>query len=294
MNSDVVGRPIVVGLDASESARQAARWAADEAVRGHLPLKLVGAVHMPTPSYFGAVAIDVDFTGELAAETEHRLAEAQAGLAADHPEVDISTGVMAGLAIPALIEESKTARLLVLGSRGLGGFSGLVVGSTATALVAHGHCPIVVVRGTPQGGPVVVGVDGSPASEAAVAIAFEEASERGAELVAVHTWTEYTADGAYAAAHQFVVDWALVETQQQEELAERLAGWQEKYPDVRVRRVVTRDRPVRCLLNETTDAQLLVVGSRGHGGFTGMLLGSTSQALVYHANCPLLVARPPA
>jgi nucleotide-binding universal stress UspA family protein len=125
-----------------------------------------------------------------------------------------------------------------------------------------------------------------------VALAFEEASLRNAELVAAHTWTDYSSDSAYASASLVMVDWSRVENEQAEMLAERLAGWQEKYPDVTVRRVVARDRPVHHLLEQASGAQLLVVGSRGRGGFTGMLLGSTSHALIHHAPCPLLVARP--
>jgi nucleotide-binding universal stress UspA family protein len=124
-------------------------------------------------------------------------------------------------------------------------------------------------------------------------MAFEEASLRGADLVAVHTWTEFTSDTEYAYARQFTGDWDDVEADEREKLAVGLAGWQEKYPDVTVRQVVTRDRPVRCLLEHAADAQLVVVGSRGHGGFAGMLLGSTSQALIYHAPCPLLVVHAP-
>jgi len=138
----------------------------------------------------------------------------------------------------------------------------------------------------------VVGVDGSPTSEAAIAMAFEEASLRNVDLVAVHAWTDFSSDYSYAYAHQFLMDWNRVETEEQELLAQRLAGWQEKYPDVMVHRAVTRDRPVHHLLEHAAQAQLLVVGSRGRGGFSGMLLGSTSQALIYHAPCPLLVVRP--
>jgi nucleotide-binding universal stress UspA family protein len=139
---------------------------------------------------------------------------------------------------------------------------------------------------------VVVGVDGSPTSEPALAMAFEEAAMRGADLVAVHAWIEFTSDTAYATARQFLVNWDAVETRERETLAERLAGWQEKYPDVTVRRVVTGGQPTKRLLDQAVDAQLLVVGSRGRGGFAGMLLGSTSQALIHHAPCPLLVVRP--
>lgn len=113
---------------------------------------------------------------------------------------------------------------------------------------------------------------------------------RRVPLTAVHTWIDVPLAGVAGKAAEFV-DWAAVETQEREVLAQRLAGWQEKYPDVLVRRVVTRDRPVRHLLEHAANSQLLVVGSRGRGGFTGALLGSTSQALIYHATCPLIVAR---
>jgi nucleotide-binding universal stress UspA family protein len=187
--------------------------------------------------------------------------------------------------------------MVVLGSRGLGGFTGLLVGSTAVSLAAYGQCPVAVVRGRtladppPGSGPVVVGVDGSPTSEGAIEVAFDEASFRGVGLVAVHTWSDVTVGSAFDIA-AVSLDWQAVETDEQRLLAERLAGWQEKYPDVRVHRVVTRDRPVRSLLAQAGNAQLLVVGSRGRGGFAGMVLGSTSQALLHHAPCPVLVVRP--
>ncbi|MDX8034955.1 universal stress protein [Lentzea sp. BCCO 10_0856] len=191
-----------------------------------------------------------------------------------------------------LIEESRDARLMVLGSQGLGNVTGLLVGSTAIALAAHGKCPTVVIRGTSvPGGPVVVGVDGSPTSEAALAFAFEGASMRGCSLTAVMCWQDFMVESAYSAT-KFTVDWGQVEGEEQRLLAQRLAGWQEKYPDVQVHRVVLRDRPVRALMRYGAEAQLVVVGSHGHGGFAGMLLGSTSQALVHHVPCPLAIVRP--
>ncbi|HEX9337923.1 MAG TPA: universal stress protein, partial [Pseudonocardiaceae bacterium] len=237
--------------------------------------------------------MDQGYFDELEKSGRQQVADVRAEIAELHPDLAVHTEAIIADPVATLIAESRTAHLLVLGSRGLGGFTGILVGSTAIALVAQGRCPVAVIRGaTPADGPVVVGVDGSPASEAAVALAFEEASLRGVDLVAVHTWIEYSSDNAYAYARQFAVDWNAIETRERETLAERLAGWQEKFPDVAVRRIVTRDRPVSALLEHGADAQLLVVGSRGHGGFTGMLLGSTSQALIYHATCPLLVARP--
>ncbi|HVV20667.1 MAG TPA: universal stress protein [Pseudonocardiaceae bacterium] len=290
-SSDIVGTPIVVGIDGSESARHAARWAADEATRGHLPLRLVSAVFAALPGYAAGGDVSPDLIDELQTVGRQQVDDVRAELATSHPDVEVTTEVVFAPATPALIDESRAARMLVLGSRGLGGFTGILVGSHAVALAAHGHCPVAVIRDDPGTGPVVVGIDGSPASAAAVALAFEEASLRGADLVAVHTWSDHPWEAAYANV-PVPIDWDAVRTEEEQVLAERLAGWQEKYPDVSVRRDVAKDRPADHLLRVAASAQLLVVGSRGRGGFTGMVLGSTSQALVYHATCPLLVARP--
>jgi nucleotide-binding universal stress UspA family protein len=156
---------------------------------------------------------------------------------------------------------------------------------------------VAVIRGrhgtanVPESGPVVVGVDGSPASELAIAAAFEEASSRRAPLIAVHAWSDVTYEDFYGTV-RIVPQWESLEEDEERLLAQRLAGWQEKYPDVEIRRVLRRDRPRHALLEAAEKAQLVVVGSRGRGGFTGMLLGSTSQALVQHAGCPVLVVRP--
>ena len=227
---------------------------------------------------------------------EKVLAEVEAAIRRRHAELDISVDVHLASSVQTLVEQTHDARLLVLGSRGKGGFHGILVGSTAVALVTHGHCPVAVIRGQtddgapPTQGPVVVGVDASPTSEAALAAAFDEASWRGAELVAVHAWIEFSDDPTVTS--KYSPEWDVVRENEAEMLAERMAGWQEKSPDVTVRRVVTHHPVMEALLTHAGDAQLLVVGSRGHGGFAGMLLGSTSQALIYHASCPLLVVRP--
>jgi len=155
---------------------------------------------------------------------------------------------------------------------------------------------VAVVRAAPLGGwpadgPIVVGIDGSPASEEAIAFAFHEASLRGCELVAVHTWNEVFIDTELS-FERIAFDTTVLREHERELLAQRLAGWQEKYPDVRVHRVVEQNRPVRALLEHGADAQLILVGSRGRGGLAGTLLGSTSQALVHYAPCPLIIARP--
>jgi nucleotide-binding universal stress UspA family protein len=291
---------IVVGVDGSTSALNAVRWAVNEAAFRRVPLRLVhGAnVSVAAAAYFGRFSMPTSFFEAIEADGLRHLAEAEAAVRQAHPGLEVDVDLQSGDPVTVLIDLSQTARLIVLGSRGLGGFRGILVGSTAVALVAYGHCPVAVIRGwapdeAPQAeGPVVVGVDGSPTSEAAIAMAFEEASLRNADLVAVHTWLDYSSDYSYAYASQFLIDWDSVETEAQELLAQRLAGWREKYPDVTVQRVVSRDRPVHHLLEYAAQAQLLVVGSRGRGGISGMLLGSTSQALIYHSPCPLLVVRP--
>lgn len=292
MSDSVNGRPIVAGVDGSDSALDAARWAADEAARKGVPLRLVSVVQVPmTSGYLGDAGLSVDVLDGLRTESQRILDQTRSELAARQPNVDITTAVQVGPPIPTLIEESGAARLVVVGSRGLGGFRGMLVGSTAVALASRGACPVAVIRGGGQPtGPVVVGVDGSPASDAAVELAFEEASLRRAELVAVHTWLEHASDADLAIVES-ALNWDALTERGMESLAERLAGWAEKYPDVTVTRRVTRGRPIVNLLAAAADAQLLLVGSRGRGAFAGVILGSTSQALVYHAPCPLIVAR---
>jgi nucleotide-binding universal stress UspA family protein len=265
---------IVVGVDGSISALNAASWAANEAAFRRLPLHLLHAVNaaLSAAAYIGRFGAPTSFFEAIEADGRRHLAEAEAAVRQAHPGLEVDVDLQRGDPIPILINLSQTARLLVLGSRGLGGFSGILAGSTAVALVAHGHYAVAVIRGhapdeaPPTAGPVVVGVDGSPTSETAIAMAFEEASLRNADLVAVHTWLDYSSDSSYVYSPQFLIDWDRIETEARELLAQRLAGWQEKYPDVTVHRVVTRDRPVHHLLAHVAQAQLLVVGSRGRGG----------------------------
>ncbi|TWP48449.1 universal stress protein [Lentzea tibetensis] len=284
--------PVVVGVDGSSSALGAVSWAADECARHRAPLRLVHAHLLPTRGYPEIVLTGNEVRHAMEARAREWLDEAVVAAHAVAPGIQVTTHLAFSGTVTALIEESREARLMVLGSQGLGNVTGLLVGSTALALASHGRCPLVVVRGPGVAdGPVVVGVDGSPTSEAAVAFAFDAASTRGVPLTALMVWEDFMIHSGYDAT-RLAINWDYVEDEQRRLLAERLAGWQEKYPDVRVSRVVVRDRPVRAMMRLAADAQLLVVGSRGHGGFTGMLLGSTSQALVHHAVCPLAIVRP--
>jgi nucleotide-binding universal stress UspA family protein len=212
------------------------------------------------------------------------------------PGLDPETETVRGTPVAVLRDVSKGASLLVLGSRGLGGFTGLLAGSVAVALAAHGHCPVAVIRGddSAPGAPVVVGVDGSPVSDAAIELAFDEAAARGCDLVAVHAWTDTAFPVTPAGGFAPELDWESLAERAAITLDERMAGWQEKYPLVTVHQVVERERPASALLQAAQSAQLLVVGSRGRGGFTGLALGSVSQAMIHHAPCPVLITRPDA
>jgi nucleotide-binding universal stress UspA family protein len=230
------------------------------------------------------------YRDQLLDVARHQVARA-ARIAEDtRPQVETTPQVEIGAPIEVLGSEARRAQLLVLGDRGLGGVAGLVLGSVAVALAAHGACPVVIVRGEPrnQEGPVVVGVDGSSVSEAALAFAFDAAAARGVELVVVHAWSPTAIDRAW----EPVMDWNAVAVEEDAVLAERLAGWGQKYPQVTVRRTVVRDGAARALVDASRDAQLMVVGSRGRGNVTGLLLGSVSHAVLHAAHCPVAIVRP--
>nr|WP_042178549.1 universal stress protein [Kibdelosporangium sp. MJ126-NF4]CEL13254.1 Universal stress protein family [Kibdelosporangium sp. MJ126-NF4]CTQ98946.1 Universal stress protein family [Kibdelosporangium sp. MJ126-NF4] len=285
-----MNKSIVVGIDGSDSAMNAVRWAAREAVSRGLPLRLVHAcmvidAHAP-------VALPTSVEDGLARQGSEWLQAAERVATEAEPTVDASVHFGRGSAAELLIEESGSAELVVLGSRGLGGFAGLLVGSVAVALSAHGHCPIVVLHGEQDRTrkPVVVGVDGSPPSEAAIGFAFEVAARLGVPLVAVHAWNDVSFYVKFSVL-PYGVDLTQILEEQHKILGKRLAAWQDKYPDVPVELIVTADRPAHSLLDIASDAQLVVVGSRGRGGVAGMLLGSTSQALLHHSPCAVAVVR---
>ena len=285
------GRTVVVGVDGSDSALDAVRWAAGEAERRRLALRVVHAFGWPDSRHVGDPGLGVDYREVLARAAREVLAAATAAAGEAVPGLAVDPQMIVGFPGAVLRSESAGAALVVLGDRGLGGFTGLLLGSVAIEVSALGECPVVVVRGpapAPPDGPVVVGVDGSPISEAAVGFAYEAAAARGVPLVAVHTWWDVMADPTFAP----LLDWDAMEADEREALAERLAGWGEKFPDVEVQRVVLHDRPARALLAQAAGAQLVVVGTRGRGGVAGLLLGSVSHSLLHHASCPVAVVRP--
>jgi nucleotide-binding universal stress UspA family protein len=203
--------------------------------------------------------------------------------------VEVTGVAITGGATAVLLDESRTAAVVVVGDRGLGGFTGLLVGSVAVQLAAHAGCPVLVSRGRPAPtGGVLLGVDGSPANDPAVGFAFDEAARRGCPLTAVHSWTHPVSAGP-GEILPLVYDVAEVEAEEARVFEEALAGWREKYPDVEVRRRLVRGHVRPTLVEATSRSQLAVVGTRGRGGFTGLVFGSVSQAVLHHADCPVAI-----
>lgn len=294
--------PIVVGVDRSDAASKAVRWAAREAALRARPLHLVAAMPGTETTFRKAIALQAPEFPDQRYEGEERLSKAHAEAlnSVGSTGLTIVKHLRFGKVLELLLDESRDAAMLVVGSHGLDQLASSVLGSTSAAVALHAPCPVAIVRHSPGAnrspldGPVVVGVDGTENSEPAIAEAFEAASLHEVDLVAVHAWRDSHLTTAFTSDTDGVaLDWDVIATAEHAVLAERLAGWKEKYPDVAVRRVVVRDRPARQLTAESASAQLVVVGRRGRGGISSILLGSTSRHLMHTASCPLLIVHSP-
>lgn len=289
---------IVVAVDGSAASQTAARWAANTALKRKEPIRLVSTYSMPQFLYAEGWVPPQELYDDLEAEAMEKIDTARKIIAEFDESVEVSYQVEEGNPIDMLLDISQDVTMIVMGSRGLGGFSGMVMGSVSAAVVSHAKCPVIVVREesdvstATKYGPVVVGVDGTGVAEKAIEMAFAEASARKAPLRAVHTWIDMQVQASLAGLNAAQKQREEIEEDQKRLLAERISGYKDKYPDVEVEQIITRDRPVRALADASEDAQLLVVGSHGRGGFRGMLLGSTSRALLQEAPCPLMVVRP--
>jgi nucleotide-binding universal stress UspA family protein len=290
MPSEPTQSRIVVGVDGSAASDAAVRWAVRESAVRKLPVTLL---HVVAPSPIDSAMAPngtipqarldqarevVDHAREVAAEPTDRR------LICVHGEIAYAS------VASTLIAASKDANMIVTGSRGVDASSAYRLGSVSAALLRDARCPVVVVHDSESGdpnvrdtSPVLLGIDGTPASEAATALAFDEASRRQAPLVALHAWSDV---GVFPILG---MDWHLYRDQGNEVLGERLAGWHERYPEVQVQRQLVCDVPARWLVQESSKAQLVVLGRRGRGGYPGMRLGSVSSAVAESARVPVIV-----
>ena len=269
-------RPVVVGVDRSDSARHASEWAADLAAAWNVPLLLVH-----TARDGGDITEVPPWLRELLDGAER--------VGAEPTDAEVVPGVVDDV----LLDRSGAARLLVVGSYGEGARAGMLAGSTALALLDGSRCPVAVVRGSapqlppPRRGPVVVGADGSTAGEASLHLAADLAAASGARVIAVHAWTDVVTD-ASGGLHRVQTDATELAGRAVELLDTLVKRVQERRADLDVERRVVNDTALRALLEQAQDARMVVVGHRGPASIAGRL-GSTSRGLVEFAPCPVVV-----
>lgn len=285
---------IVAAIDDSTAAKVAVQWATREAELRNISLTLVHAVSPEVATWVDVQGLPPGLArwqqdhGHRLLDDALKLVE-QASRSAGPAEVH--TELLPSAAVPTLVDLSKDAELIVAGARGSRKWPGRLLGSVSSGLLRHAHCPVAIVHDEdpemPDSAqaPVLVGIDGSQASELATAIAFDEASRRHVDLIALHAWSDLHVSEWPG------IDWPATQPMAEQVLAERLAGWQEQYPDVQVHRIVRCDQPARQLVERSEESQLVVVGSRGRGGFAGMLVGSVGETVAQLAQVPVIVAR---
>ena len=295
MSSESKDYGIIVGVDGSPASDAAVGWAAHDAVIRGLPLTLMHVENPAAPTWSQAPLLE-ELAGWQEAEGRSILANALKiahDTAGNTLRIPINTEFLSSATVPTLVDLSNDAELIVVGTDGRGALARGLLGSVSSGLVRHAHCPVAVIHDEeplmphPAQAPVLVGIEGSPTSELAAAIAFDEASRRHVDLIALHAWSDCEM------TELPTVDWPEAKAEEGERLlAGALAGWQDRYPDVTVQKLVVCDRPARALVETSESAQLVVVGSHGRNAFTRTFLGSVSNAVVQSVRMPVIVARP--
>ncbi|MFJ9863854.1 universal stress protein [Streptomyces sp. NPDC101165] len=275
--------PIVVGVDGSGRSLRALVWAAHEATLRHCPLRII---HVLPPAHSYATT-EEGRVQEARNWDQGVVAEAIAIVQEAHPSLEVTSDLPSGNPAAVLLAEAEHAHTVVLGAKGTGGFGSLLLGSVALQVVGHASSPVVIVNHITTGHDrIVVGADGSAHSRAALSYAFDQASLRGAEVQAVHAWS-HPEPHAYVSAAQDAMA-----KEHLQALEEWLAPLREEHPGVEVVEQVPDESPVIALARASDRADLLVVGSRGLGGFHGLALGSVGHHLLQFSQCPLAVIRP--
>ncbi|MEU8404438.1 universal stress protein [Nonomuraea sp. NPDC048892] len=278
---------IIVGVDGSVASRAAVEWAAGDAVRRGVPLRVVHVTD--TTWYLVGKRPEAVLPATVHQEGWRVLREAEALVRERHPAAEVTTCELEGPPAEVLREQAEGGAELVVGSRGLGGFAGALLGSVSSHVAGHVTCPVVVVRGEnlPVHGEVVVGVDDSPECEPALAYAFEQAELRGATLRVVHAWQ--------SPAHDFVPSTAYdvneMRAMGQQAVHDRVKAAGQDHPRVTVVEDIQSAHPVDALMVAAELADLLVVGSHGRGALGSALLGSVSRGVLHHTSCPVAVVR---
>ena len=281
---------VIVGTDGTDNSKKAVRWAAREAQRRNLPLRVVHAFDWEWREARYDMSQEYLELSRKQAEgiTANGVYEARTVA----PRLAVEGDAVIGHAAAQLLADAADAELLVLGSRGRGGFASLLLGSVSQRVATHAPCSVVVVRGCGDDaeGPVVVGVDDSPVADLVLEAAFDQASARGGTLTVVRAFLPALPLwlGTVRAADVETPDQDAVERAR---LEEQLAPWRAKYPGMRVEVVLTHDSVAGALVEASKYAQLVVVGSRGHGAIAGTLIGSAGLQLLHHAECPVYIAR---
>jgi nucleotide-binding universal stress UspA family protein len=282
---------IVVGYDGSAPSRTALRYAATQGRLRNAPVRVVAAFdyNWRGARFGGIETLEQSVRQRVQTMVDKAVAEIRAAT----PGVAITGRAMVGSPGPALLEASRSAAMVVVGNRGHGGFGGLMLGSVGQHVATHARCPVIVVRGTADtaDGPVVVGSDGSEGTDHTLGVAFEEAARRGAPLIAIRAYQLPVPYGIMAMGTE-PYDPDEVKHAQAEALADSVRPWREKYPDVKVDTLVAQGSAGRVLVDVSSNANLVVVGSHGHGAIIGTLLGSVSLQVLHHADCPVLIVRP--
>ncbi|MDF5758194.1 universal stress protein [Spongiactinospora sp. TRM90649] len=279
---------IVVATDGSEAASAAVEWAAEEAALWERGLKVL---HVSGPDGLEAPYAEIAGLAEaLTGETEEILHKAAELAGSRAPGLEVVTQALVGATAPLLIEESAGASEIVIGSRGRGGLTGLLLGSVSLSVTSHATCPVVVVReppGPPKG-EIVVGFDLSPHSEVSFAYAARQAERRGARIRAVHSWRPPVAPGMMTHYPDLTQDVHEAETRAVDRV---LTAWRERHPGLEIVESVAAGHPVLAISEAAENADLVVVGARDRGELARAVLGSVGHGVLHNVSRPVAVVR---